>query len=311
MSCSHSKIETTTTSYNIIKDRDVATMSGVPLGDPFILYHDNLYYAYGTSSPNGIEVYTSQDMINWKKQDQLALDKKDSYADRWFWAPEIYYIKDKNKFYMYYSADEHICVATSDSPLGPFVQKNKQPMLEEKGIDNSLFIDDDGKAYLTYVKFDNANQIWVAELESDLETIRPATQKLCMKMSQAWEEVWPAVNEGPFIVKHKGKYYMTYSANHYESPSYGVGYAIADSPLGPWEKYENNPILQKPSSLVGVGHHAMFRDKKGDLKIVYHAHHSDKSVHPRAMYISGVKFSDDTVPIMQITKEIISPQLIK
>ena len=62
-------------------------------------------------------------------------------------APEVYYVN--NKFYMYYSAEEHICVAVSDSPLGPFRQAVQKPMLEdEKAIDNSLFLDDDGKAYL-------------------------------------------------------------------------------------------------------------------------------------------------------------------
>ena len=48
------------------------------------------------------------------------------------------------KFYMYYSADEHICVATADSPAGPFTQSKKEPQIaDEKCIDNSLFIDDD------------------------------------------------------------------------------------------------------------------------------------------------------------------------
>ena len=46
---------------------------------------------------------------------------------------------------MYYSADEHICVAVGDSPTGPFVQDKKEPMIaDEKCIDNSLFIDDNG-----------------------------------------------------------------------------------------------------------------------------------------------------------------------
>ena len=65
----------------------------VPLGDPFIMLYDNVYYAYGTNAENGIEVYTSDDLLTWKKEPVLALDKKDSWADRWFWAPEEYYYK--------------------------------------------------------------------------------------------------------------------------------------------------------------------------------------------------------------------------
>ncbi len=284
----------------------------VPLGDPFIMLYDNVYYAYGTNAENGIEVYTSDDLLTWKKEPVLALDKKDSWADRWFWAPEVYYIKEKNKFFMYYSADEHICVATADSPLGPFVQDVKEPMMaDEKCIDNSLFVDDDGKPYLYFDRFNDGLNIWVAELESDLKTIKTETLTKCINVSQAWEEVWPRVNEGAFITKHKGIYYLTYSANSYESPFYGVGFATATSPMGPWTKYEKNPILQKPDSLVGVGHSAMFRDKAGQLKIVFHAHHSKDSIHPRAMYIADVSFTDDAVPVMKITGDIISPKVAR
>lgn len=280
----------------------------VTLGDPFIMLYDNVYYAYGTNADDGIEVYTSDDLLSWKKASNLALRKQDSWADRWYWAPEVYYIKEKNKFFMYYSADEHICVATSDSPLGPFVQDVKEPQLaDEKCIDNSLFIDSDGKPYLYFDRFNDGLNIWVAELEDDLKTIRQSTMTKCINVSQPWEEVWPRVNEGPYVLKHKEKYYMTYSGNSYESPFYGIGYATADSPMGPWTKYDKNPIVQKPDSLVGTGHSAMFTDKNGKLRIVFHAHNNPNNIHPRLMYIADVRFSDDAVPVMSITGEIIKP----
>lgn len=286
--------------------------SPVPLGDPFILLNGNTYYAYGTNAENGIEVYTSDDLAYWKKASDLALKSEDSWGGRWFWAPEVYYIKEKNKFFMYYSANEHICVATSDSPLGPFKQEKKEPMLDgEKSIDNSLFIDEDGKPYLYFDRFNDGLNIWVAELESDLQTIKTATLKKCINVSQAWEEVWPRVNEGPFVMKHKDLYYMTYSGNSYESPFYGIGFATAPSPEGPWTKYASNPILQKPQDLVGVGHSAMFTDKSGKLKIAFHAHHSKESIHPRAMYIADVTFTNDNVPVMKISNDILRPKLKK
>jgi beta-xylosidase len=291
---------------------DMEYSTPVSLGDPFIMLHDNVYYAYGTRAENGIEVYTSGDLLTWEKAPALALNKENSWADRWYWAPEVYYIKEKNKFFMYYSADEHICVATADSPLGPFVQDVKEPMIaDEKCIDNSLFIDDDGKPYLYFDRFDDGLNICVAELESDLKTIKMETITKCINVSQSWEEIWPRVNEGAFVTKYKDLYYLTYSGNSYESPFYGVGYATATSPMGPWTKYDKNPILQKPDSLVGVGHSAMFHDKAGQLRIVFHAHHSPDSIHPRAMYIAGVTFTDDTVPVMKITGDIIQPKIVK
>lgn len=284
----------------------------VMLGDPFILLHDGVYYAYGTNASDGIEVFTSNDLNTWSRQPKLALHKRDSYGDRWFWAPEVYYIKEKNKFMMYYTAEEHICVASSDSPLGPFVQDEQKPMIEnEKCIDNSLFIDDDGKPYLYFVRFNDGSCNWVAELEDDLKTIKKETMKQCTNVSQDWEKVQGRVNEGPFVMKHKGIYYMTYSANHYESPYYGVGYATATSPIGPWTKYDKNPILQKPENLMGTGHHAMFYDKEGQLKMAFHSHYSKATILPRVMHIINVNYTNDATPVMELSGDVVSPIVLR
>ena len=285
-------------------------VSPVLFGDPFIMLYDGLYYAYGTNAANGIQVYTSDDLLTWKIPERdLALSKDDVWADRWFWAPEVYHVN--GKFYMYYSADEHICVATSDSPLGPFRQKNKKPMIEgEKCIDNSLFIDDDGKAYLFFDRFNDGLNIWVAELEEDLLDIKKESMEKCINVSQEWEEVWPRVNEGGFVIKHNNVYYMTYSANSYESPFYGIGVATATDVKGPWTKYDKNPIYQKVGGLAGIGHSAMFTDKEGNLRIVFHSHNSSENIHPRIMHISKVTFRDQGGKnIMVIDPEFITPTL--
>jgi beta-xylosidase len=276
---------------------------------------EGTYYAYGTYSQDGIAVFVSDDLHHWRVpegvQDGLALNKKDVWADRWFWAPEVYYVK--GKFYMYYSADSHICVASSDSPLGPFTQEIQKPMIEgEKCIDNSLFIDDNGKPYLFFDRFNDGLNIWVAELEDNLVDIKTGTMHPCIHVSQDWEKVWPRVNEGPFVIRHNGIYYMTYSANHYQSPFYGVGVATATNITGPWTKYGGNPILQKPGKLVGVGHSAMFTDKEGRLRIVFHAHNSNSEVHPRHMYISTVSFKNKGgQEVMVIDENYMTPLLEK
>ena len=285
----------------------------VPLADPFILLYDGVYYAYGTGAEEGIEVMTSDDLKLWKRaannENRLALHKNDSYGEKWFWAPEVYFVN--GKFYMYYSAEEHMCVAVSDSPLGPFKQTEKKPMLEgEKTIDNSLFIDDDGTPYLFFDRFNDGLNIWVAELEPDLMTIKTETLHPCIHVSQEWEEVWPRVNEGAFVVKHDGVYYMTYSANSYESQFYGIGCATATNIMGEWKKYSDNPLLQKPGDLVGVGHSSMFTDKDGNLKIVFHAHRDTSNIHPRNMFITSVNFENqDGVQKMVIDPNYQTPHL--
>lgn len=117
MSCSSSTTE-----------KETQKLSSVPLADPFILLDDGVYYAYGTHSDYGIEVYTSTDLKTWKSQG-LALSKENTTESQWFWAPEVY--KIGSKYYMYYSANEHLYVATADSPKGAFKQVGKLPMMEE------------------------------------------------------------------------------------------------------------------------------------------------------------------------------------
>jgi beta-xylosidase len=263
--------------------------SPLTLADPYILLDGDTYYAYGTMSPDGIVVYKSNDLKNWKKaalkSGGLALNKKDSYEDKWFWAPEVY--KVGNSYIMYYSANEHICAAVSDNPEGPFVQKEKKPILPGKAIDHHLFIDDDGTPYIFFVQFTNGNEIWVAELEKDLMTIKENTTTLCFGVSQDWEKEKGVVNEGPFVFKNGDTYVITYSGNDFRSQSYGVGFATAKSPLGKWEKSESNPILSKPKTLKGTGHHSLFKDKYGKNKIVFHSHLNDSLVSPRVLHISN------------------------
>ena len=280
----------------------------IPFADPFILYEDGLYYLYGTGSDSGIPVVVSEDMKTWSvpegKDIHLALHKDDSYGERMFWAPEVYHVGER--YIMYYSSEEHICMAESLSPLGPFVQRVQKPIREHKGIDNHLFIDEDGTPYIFWVHFNHGNEIWVARLEGDLGTIVKGTERFCMRISQDWEKVWPAVNEGPFVTKKDGVYYMTYSANSYESPSYGVGAAIASDPFGPWEKSADNPILQFCGSLEGVGHHAVFRDASGMERIVFHSHNRPGKIHPRIIHIGKIRFRKGQVVV---SRKFFTPEM--
>ena len=191
--------------------------SKLPLADPFVFYEDGTYYAYGTYSNDGIVVFTSPNLIEWEQQSQLALHRDNCTETQWFWAPEVYHIGDE--YIMYYSANEHLFVAKASSPLGPFIQEGGYQMEgllgSEKCIDSSMFIDDDGTAYLFFVRFTDGNCIWMCRLADDHITPVAGTLKYCFSVSAAWENIWPRVVEGPNMVKHNGIYYLTYSANSY------------------------------------------------------------------------------------------------
>lgn len=109
----------------------------LPIADPYILFYNDTYYAYGTSRADGFEVYSSKDMKSWERSPRLALNKEDSYGDKWFWAPEVYYVEEDKKFYMFYSANDFrsqdyaVGYATSDSPFGPWRKSEKNPLLHK------------------------------------------------------------------------------------------------------------------------------------------------------------------------------------
>lgn len=91
--------------------------------------------------------------------------------------------------------------ATADSPLGPFKQDEHKPIREEKSIDTSVFFDEDGKAYLYFVRFNDGNVIWCAELKENLKEIKEETLTQCFKAEEPWELVLPKVVEGPSVFK--------------------------------------------------------------------------------------------------------------
>ena len=99
--------------------------SQIPLADPYILLDGDTYYAYGTHDASGIHCYSSDDLRTWKDEGQ-ALNKENTTETQWFWAPEVYRIK--GKYIMYYSANEHLFAATSNSPKGPFKQVGSYQM---------------------------------------------------------------------------------------------------------------------------------------------------------------------------------------
>jgi hypothetical protein len=104
------------------------------------------------------------------------------------------------------------------------------------------------------------------------------------------------------VVKHNGTYYMTYSANMHNLPVYGIGVATAQHPLGPWTKFEGNPIVATDPStnLVAPGHSSIARAPDGtELFMVYHRHEEAVSpdgspvVSPRLVCIDRFFFDAD------------------
>lgn len=278
---------------------------GMAGADPFVLLYEGKYYMYCTvendekltdhhsfntavNKQDGYYVYQSEDLKNWENKG-MCLRKEDVMGDKWFWAPEV--LHRNGKFYMVYSSEEHIGMAVADSPLGPFRQEEKRWLYEEKAIDGHLFVDDDGTVYLYYVRLHNGNQIYVAKMAEDLLSIDTLYEDCLIKAEAEWETKDCLVAEGPFVLKHKGFYYLTYSANHTRCQDYAVGVALSQSPTGPFEKFKGNPILHKNDKFCGVGHHSFTTSKDGKTLIcAYHCHDSFENFKPRRFCLNTAQF---------------------
>lgn len=257
--------------------------------DPFVLYDEGTYYLYATNDgSNGYIAYTSTDLVNWHaagyvlRDEDVNLVTPGTYAG--LWAPEV--IRDGDTYYMVYTAQEHIGIATADSPLGPFKDKTGS-LFEAKAIDGHFFRDDDGKMYLYFVSCEawnyngyttsGGNNIWGGEFDLATCTFVEKPKLLIQWGAGEWN-----VNEGPEMIKHNGTYHLTYSMYGYGAPFYSVCDATSSSPLGTFEKQGTVLITADPSrsdpdnNLYGTAHHCFVRMPDGRLMIVYHAHRSGK-----------------------------------
>jgi xylan 1,4-beta-xylosidase len=286
------------------------------LADPTIYFYNKYYYLYGTvegDANRGFKVYRSKDQTSWKEIG-YALKKGDSFGDKSFWAPQVF--KLNKQFYIAYVANEHIAIAKSGSPAGPFKQDILKPLdAPVKQIDPYIFKDYDGRIYLYYVRLQAGNRIFVAEMKPDLSAVIPETVKECITATESWENTahadWP-VAEGPTVIKRNDLYYLFYSANDFRNPDYAVGYATSKWPTGPWTKYENNPILSRRDvDVSGTGHGDLFTDQKGQLYYVFHTHHSDRQVAKRRTALLKIDFRQTPNQVDEVIPDFKSFHFIK
>ncbi len=263
--------------------------------DPFIMFWEGKYYLYPTAQgpndfQNGYKVYVSEDLESWECKG-YALHESDVMGESGFWAPDV--MHRDGKFYMVYTADEHIGIAVADSPLGPFRQTKEKWLSEASAIDGHFFTDDDGTVYLYYVRFDRGNKIYASKLSDDLMTLDEENEVLLISAEDEWETRDGSVVEGAFVIKHNGLYYLSYSANNTSSPDYAIGYAVSESPMGPFRKFEGNPILKRTENVVGVGHHSFARLGENKWVCAYHSHFSPDQFKPRRVRVDFAEFVKD------------------
>lgn len=274
--------------------------------DPFVFLWGGNYFAYGTGEKPFVahdgrtyafQILQSKNLAQWQSTGG-ALEINAKSAPQAYWAPEVA-VRGEGEFLLYYSSapqgrDElhRIRVATGETPTGPFAERGAVLSADEGFcIDAHPFRDPrDGQWYLFFAKdfFEDrtGTGLAVVPLSSDgLHAAGPATvvtranadwqiYQRCRELYGRTWEAWHTV-EGPCVVFHHDRYYCFYSGGNWQTHDYGVSYAMASHPLGPWVHSEcTGPVVlsQRPGEVLGPGHNSYILGPDEETEfLVYHA----------------------------------------
>ena len=253
--------------------------------DPAPLVHNDRMYVYTGHDENGADffwmqewrVYSSDDMVNWVDHGSPLALESFSWADDRAWAAQT--IERNGKFYWYICAHSKLSggmaigVAVGDSPTGPFRDAIGKPLFDNGSwdhIDPSVFIDDDGQAWVCW----GNPQLYYLKLNEDMisyegdlivaDMTEEAFGAPLMKNREQGKKYKDSYVEGPWLTKRNGTYQLIYAAGGV--PEH-ISYSTATSPTGPW-KYAGE--IMPLSDTKSFTNHAGVADYKGHSYFFYH-----------------------------------------
>jgi hypothetical protein len=256
--------------------------------DPAPMVYNDTVFLYTTHDEDDAEgfkmqdwlLYTSTDMVNWTDHGVVASLKSFDWVkrDNGAWAEQV--VERNGKFYMYCPIHGNgIGVLVSNSPYGPFKDPLGKPLVWQKehwdDIDPTVFIDEDGQAYMYW---GNPNCYYV-KLNEDMISYSGDIVKL--------KETPEHYQEGPWFYKRNGHYYLAFA---FTCCPEGIGYAMSDSPTGPWK---TKGYIMRPTERTR-GNHPGIMDYKGKsyvfglnydlLKLETNTHYERRSVSVAEMH---------------------------
>ena len=283
--------------------------------DPFLTRDADGFVAYGSGDPRhsvpGFEAIRSEDLSSWTWAGRVFEGVDPAFGDA-YWAPEV--VNADGAWWLYYSVGQgieghHIRVARSDAALGPFVDTGVNLTPDEPfAIDAHPFRDVDGSWYLYFAR-------------DVLDDPRPGTHLAVKRMigmtsvderttsvlapDSDWQIYerdrhmygrvldWHTL-EGPTVVPHGNSYVLFFSGGSWEGEGYGVSFATAPHPLGPWTHVPApapDVLSSAITGLVGPGHNSILRAPDRDDLIAYHAWNDARSA--RQMYLEPIIWHGD------------------
>lgn len=271
--------------------------------DPYVCRHTDGMYYFTASVPEYDAIVLrraetlagladAEEVTVWKKHEKGIMSKH-------IWAPELHYLD--GKWYLYFAGGDvddiwairpYVLECADADPLtGTWEEKGKMQRadgdvfsFEAFSLDATIF-ENKGKRYYVWAEkvsvYPQISNLYIAEMESPckLKTV----QVMLTTPDYDWERIGFWVNEGPAVIHHGGKIYLTYSASE-TGPDYCMGMLAADEdsdlldPLS-WKK-ERWPVLKTDAShgIYGPGHNSFTVDGEGNPIMVYHARTEEKIV---------------------------------
>jgi arabinoxylan arabinofuranohydrolase len=208
-----------------------------------LVYNGRVYLYTGHDEDNSTyftmkewRVWSSADMVNWTDHGSPLNLASFSWASANAWAGQTVY--RNGKFYWYVpmtvraTGQMGIGVAVSNSPTGPFTDAIGHPLVSNGQIDPTVFIDDDGQAYLYWGNPD----LWYVRLNADMTSYSGSPTKIALTTAGFGTRTGDAnrptlFEEGPWVYKRNGLYYIVFAA---KCCSEFIGYSTATGPTGPW-----------------------------------------------------------------------------
>lgn len=186
-----------------------------------VKYNGAVTYAANPTSKNsdigfaGVTCYSSKDLVNWKFEGIVL--KPDQAAAGWFGRIGVAYNKNSKKYVLAgqggspsWEFGEYF--ATSDSPTGPFkfarVQTDLSFLVNGGTGDQTVFQDDDGKAYIICSNVKGRTNLYVSQLRDSDFLEMEASKTVNIHKSRV------GGREGNAIFKHDGVYYFCSSDLH-------------------------------------------------------------------------------------------------
>jgi len=285
--------------------------------DPAPLVYSNTVYlytshdednAYGFTMYNWL-CYSTTDMANWTDHGIIGGVKEPYKTFKWAdgnnaWAPQC--IERKGKFYLYCpfpcKGQMAIGVAVADNPLGPFVDPIGKPLVSGS-YDPTVFIDDDGQAYLYW---GGNGPCFYVKLNEDLISVSGDIHVASIDFTGTAPEA--SYTEGPWLWREKKHYYLCWASRCCPE---GIGYGMSDSPTGPWKCMGT---IMDPNA-KSSGNHPGILDYMGNSYVFgfnYAVNFAQTSVHRerRSVCVEKMAYNDDgTIPKVHWWTEAGVPQI--